>query len=159
MKGIGLICWGLRVLVAACLVADAIVHLRLAGRYGMASAPGHLSEGLLFRAEAIVALVVALVVLVLGNRAAFAAAFIVAGSACVAVVLFRYVDVPAFGPVPAMYEPIWFGEKTVSAVAEGLGAVLSAIGFVHACAAAHKGRHAARDQRQNPTRPRPNRAP
>ncbi len=124
--------WVLRLLVAACLVTDAVVHLRLASTYAQASAPGQLSEGLLFQVESVTALVVALLVLVLGNPAAFAAAFIVTGSAFVAVMLFRYVDVPAFGPVPSMYEPVWFGQKTISAVAEGLGVVLSAIGFVHA---------------------------
>lgn len=133
--------WVLRVLVAACLVTDAVVHLRLASRYALASAPGHLSEGVLFRVESVAALVVALVVLLLGNRAAFAAAFIVAGSAFVAVMLFRYVDVPAFGPLPSMYEPLWFGQKTISAVAEGLGAVLSAAGFARAWVIANRGRH------------------
>ncbi|MEO6998536.1 MAG: hypothetical protein ABI112_10675, partial [Terracoccus sp.] len=67
--------WVLRVLVAACLVVDAVVHLRLATTYGQATVPGHLSEGLLFQAESIAALVVAVLVLVLGSRAAFAAAF------------------------------------------------------------------------------------
>lgn len=140
--GTGIAGWVLRVLVAACLVADAVVHLRLASRYGMASAPGHLSEGLLFRVESIVALVVALLVLVLGNRIAFAAAFVVAGSAFVAVVLFRYVDVPAFGPVPSMYEPLWFRDKTISAIAEGLGAVLSAAGLAHVWSAGKRTRRA-----------------
>lgn len=135
--------WELRILVAACLVADAVVHLRLAGQYAQASAPGHLSEGLLFRVESVVALVVALLVLVLGNRAVYAAAFLVAGSAFVAVLLLRYVDVPAFGPVPSMYEPLWFGQKTISAVAEGLGTVLSAAGFARAQAIVTRGRHRA----------------
>lgn len=124
--------WGLRLLVAACLITDAVVHLRLASQYAQASAPGHLSEGLLFRAESVAALVVALAVLLLGNRAAYAAAVIVAGSAFVAVMLFRYVNVPAFGPLPSMYEPLWFGQKTISAIAEGLGTVLSAAGFARA---------------------------
>lgn len=124
--------WGLRVLVTACLVTDAVVHLRLASQYALASASGHLSEGLLFRVESIAALVVALLVLVVGNRVVYAAAFIVAGSAFLAVMLFRYVDIPAFGPIPSMYEPIWFRQKTVSAIAEGVGTVLSAIGFVRA---------------------------
>ena len=124
--------WVLRVLVAACLVVDAVVHLRLATTYGQATVPGHLSEGLLFQMESIAALVVAVLVLVLGNRAAFAAAFIVGASAFVAVMLSRYVNVPAFGPLPSMYEPVWFAEKALSAVAEGLAAVLSAIGFLHA---------------------------
>ncbi|WP_186525978.1 hypothetical protein [Leekyejoonella antrihumi] len=131
---------GLRILVAACLVADAVVHLQLAGDYAQASAPGHLSEGLLFRVEAIAALVVALLVLAWGSRATFAAAFVVAGSAFIAVILFRYVDVPAFGPVPSMYEPIWFAKKSTSAVAEGLGAALSAIGFFHAGVAGRRTR-------------------
>lgn len=146
MRQVGVVGWVLRVLVAACLVADAVVHLRLAGRYGMASAPGHLSEGLLFRAESIVALVVAVLVILLGNRIAFAAAFLVAASAFVAVVLFRYVDVPAFGPVPAMYEPLWFRDKTISAVAEGLGAVLAAVGFIHAWVVVNGPRHTSTDR-------------
>jgi len=48
------------------------------------------------------------------------------------VVLYHYVDIPAFGPFPAMYDPVWFFEKSVSAVAEGAGAVLAAVGFVRA---------------------------
>ena len=73
-----------------------------------------------------------LYVLLRGSRAAYAVAFAVALSAFVAVVAYRYVNIPAFGPFPAMYEPIWFFEKSVSAVAEGAGAVLAAIGFVRA---------------------------
>ena len=114
----------LRLLVVACLVVDAIVHLRLAHGYQLAQ-PGGIGQGNLFRIEAVVALLVALAVLVLGNRLAFLAAFLVAGSAFVAVVLYRYVDVPSFGPLPSMYEPVWFGQKTISAVAEGVGALLA----------------------------------
>jgi hypothetical protein len=55
---------------------------------------------------------------------------LVAGSAFIAVLLYRYVNVPAIGPIPAMYEPVWFFEKSLSAVAEGLGAVLAAVGFL-----------------------------
>ncbi len=38
-----------------------------------------------------------------------------------------YVDLPAIGPLPAMYEPLWFPEKAVSAAAEALAAVLAAL--------------------------------
>jgi hypothetical protein len=48
------------------------------------------------------------------------------------VVLYRYVNIPAFGPFPAMYEPVWFPEKTLSAVAEAAGALLAGIGFARA---------------------------
>ena len=69
-------------------------------------------------------------VLVRGSRPAYAAALVVAGSAFIAVLLYRYVDIPALGPIPAMYEPLWFFEKVLSAVAEGLGAVLAGVGFL-----------------------------
>ena len=59
----------LRVLVAAGLVVDAIVHLRLASGYQLGQ-PGGIGQGNLFRIEAVVALLVALYVLVRGSRGA-----------------------------------------------------------------------------------------
>ncbi|NHA68712.1 hypothetical protein EPD83_011720 [Phycicoccus sp. CMS6Z-2] len=114
--------WSLRVLVAAALVVDVVVHIRLAGGYQQAS-PGGIGAGNLFRVEAAVAMAVALWLLVSGSRAAFAASIVVGLSAVVAVLLYRYVDVPAVGPLPAMYEPVWFFEKSLSAVAEAVAAV------------------------------------
>jgi hypothetical protein len=114
----------LRVLVAAALVTDAVVHLRLAANYQLA-APGGIGQGNLFRIEAVVAIGVAIYVLIGRSRASFAVAFVVLSSALAAVVLYRYVDVPAIGPIPSMYEPIWFFQKSLSALAEGVGAVLA----------------------------------
>ncbi|WP_442543411.1 hypothetical protein ACSBOX_16475 [Arthrobacter sp. KN11-1C] len=119
----------LRLLVAAALVTDAVVHFDLASGYQL-GAPGGIGEGNLFRLEGAAAILVALYVLIRGSRPAYAAAVIVAGSAFIAVLLYRYVDIPAIGPLPSMYEPVWFFEKTLSAVAEGLGAVLAAVGYV-----------------------------
>ena len=119
----------LRLLVAAALVIDAVVHFDLASGYQL-GAPGGIGEGNLFRLEGAAAILVALYVLVRGSRPAYAAAVIVAGSAFIAVLLYRYVDIPAIGPLPSMYEPVWFFEKTLSAVAEGLGGVLAAVGFI-----------------------------
>jgi hypothetical protein len=119
----------LRLLVAAALVVDAVVHFDLASGYQL-GAPGGIGEGNLFRLEGAVAILVALYVLVRGSRPAYAAGVVVAGSAFIAVLLYRYVDIPAIGPLPSMYEPVWFFEKTLSAVAEGLGAVLAAVGYV-----------------------------
>ncbi|MDQ2850047.1 MAG: hypothetical protein M3Y49_04810, partial [Actinomycetota bacterium] len=73
-----------------------------------------------------------LLVIILGNRAAFGIAFMVTASAFVAVVAYRYLNIPAFGPVPSMYEPVWFAKKTITAIAEGAGALLTAIGYTHA---------------------------
>lgn len=119
----------LRVLTALALFIDAGVHIYLAPGYQAAS-PGGIGQGNLFYLESAAAVLTALWVLFRGSRASFALALVVALSAFVAVVLYRYVDIPAFGPFPAMYEPVWFFEKSLSAVAEGAGALLAAVGVV-----------------------------
>jgi hypothetical protein len=118
-----------RVLTAVALFIDAGVHIHLASGYQAAS-PGGIGQGNLFLLESAAAVLAALWVLFRGSRASFALALMVALSAFVAVVLYRYVDIPAFGPIPAMYEPVWFFEKSLSAVAEGAGALLAAAGLV-----------------------------
>ena len=129
----------LRALVAAGLAVDAYVHLHLASGYQQAQ-PGGVGEGTLFRVEAALAILAALWVLVSGSRPAYAAAALVGLGGAAVVVLYRYVDVPAIGPIPSMYEPIWFAEKAWSAVAEAAAGVLALTGF--AIAAAGRGRHA-----------------
>ena len=114
-----------RGLVALALLVDAVVHLHLAPGYQL-SAPSGIGAGNLFRLEAAVALAAAVLVLVRGNRTSYAAAFLVGLSALGAVLLYRYVNVPALGPLPAMYEPLWSTEKILSAVAEAFAAVLAA---------------------------------
>ena len=121
----------LRTLTAVALFIDAAVHIQLAPGYQAGNSAG-IGQGNLFLLESAAAVLAGLYVLLRGSRAAFAVAFVVAMSAFVAVVAYRYVNIPAFGPFPAMYEPIWFFEKSVSAVAEGAGAVLAAIGFARA---------------------------
>lgn len=118
----------LRLLVAAALAIDGIVHLQLASYYQIA-APGGISQGNLFRIEAAAAILAAVYVLLRGSRPAYAAALIVAAGGVAAVLLYRYVNIPAFGPFPVMYEPVWFFQKSLSAVAEAAGAVLAAVGL------------------------------
>lgn len=119
----------LRVLIAAGLITSAAIHLQLAAGYQQA-APGGIGQGTLFRIQAAAAILTGLFVLLRGSRTAFLAAAAVALSAFAAVVLYRYVDLPAIGPIPAMYEPVWFLEKVVTAVAEGLAGALSIAGYV-----------------------------
>lgn len=120
-----------RALVAAGLAVEAFIHLRLAPGYQQ-SAPDGLGAGNVFRIQALVAVLAALWVLTRGSRAAYAAALLTALGAVGAVVLYRYVDVPALGPIPAMYEPIWFFEKSLSALAAGLAALVAATALRHA---------------------------
>ena len=118
---------GLRVLVAAGLAIQAVTHLRLARSYGFA-APDGIGGDNLFRIEAVAAIIAAVYLLARGSRLAYLVAAAVALGGLFAVVLYRYVDVPALGPMPSMYEPIWYFEKTLSAIAEGVAGVLALVG-------------------------------
>jgi hypothetical protein len=128
----------LRILTALALFIDAAVHIYLAPGYQAAS-PGGIGQGNLFLLESAAAVLAALYVLFRGSSASFALALAVAVSAFVAVMVYRYVDIPAFGPFPAMYEPVWFFEKTLSAVAEGAGALLAGVGLVRTAATRRAG--------------------
>jgi hypothetical protein len=106
----------LAVLAAAGLGYDAFVHLHLAGGYDAIGST--ITQGWLFRLEAGAAILVAIAVLLSDSRLVWAAAGLTGLAGVVAVVLYRYVDVGAIGPIPDMYEPAWYPEKTRSALAE-----------------------------------------
>lgn len=127
----------LRLIVAAGLAADAIVHWKFAPDMAFVQG-GSIDGDLLFRVQAAVAGVVAVIVLTYATRWAYALAFVVAASAAGAVVLYYYVDVGALGPLPDMHEPVWYAEKTISLAGEG-GAALAALVGVFA---AGRGRRA-----------------
>ena len=107
----------LAVLAAAGLAYDAKVHLHLAKGY---DSIGHsITQGGLFRVEAVVAILLAVALLLSDDWRVWAGAGMTGLAGVGAVVLYRYVDVGKIGPVPNMYEPVWFPEKTHSAYAEG----------------------------------------
>jgi hypothetical protein len=119
----------LRVGTAAALAVDAVVHWQNAPAYDGVAAS--LSQGELFRAEAVVAVVVGLWVLVRPQRGGWVAAALVGASALAAVLLYRYVDVGALGPLPDMYESTWqVPGKLLSAYAEGAAVVLAGLGLL-----------------------------
>lgn len=119
----------LRLLVAAGLAADAIVHWRFAPDMAFVQ-DGSIGGDTLFRVQAVLAAVVAVLVLALARRWTYAIAFLVAASALGAVLLYYYADVGALGPLPDMHEPTWYAEKTISAVGEGVAALAALIGLV-----------------------------
>jgi hypothetical protein len=124
---------GLTLVVLAGLEVDAFVHLDLASGYdGVKSAT--ISEGDLFRAEGAVALLAAVVLLLRPRRYTAAFAFLVTAGGTAAVLLYQHVDVGAFGPLPNMYEPVWYPEKTLSAWAEAIAALaaLALLAVLHA---------------------------
>lgn len=118
----------LRVGVAAALVGSGVVHVQLASGYQQA-APGGVGQGTLFSVQASAAVVAAAFVLVKGSRTAFAAAALVALSSLAAVILYRYLQVPAIGPLPSMYEPVWYTAKVITALAEAAAGALAVAGY------------------------------
>lgn len=110
-----------RVLAAAGLAVDAYVHAHLAGRYDAVMAD--ISQGTLFRIEAGVAALAALLVLVWRRWPADLFAWSVATGGLALLLIYRYADIGAWGPFPDMYEPVWFTEKRVSVVAQAVAMV------------------------------------
>lgn len=111
----------LRLVAAVGLAYDSYAHLDLAGNFDANTAV--LSQGTLFRIDAVFAAIAGLLVLITRRWVGAIFAVLVAGSALSAVLLFRYVNLGTLGPLPNMYEPGWYPEKTFSAIAEAIAVV------------------------------------
>ena len=114
----------LRVLAAAALGVSGYVHLHLAHLY--TTLGDTISMGDLFYAQAVVAAVAAAWLLITGTRTAWWLAAAVGAASFVAVMVYRYVDLGAIGPIPNMYDASWrpSPDKVLSAVAEAAVVVL-----------------------------------
>jgi hypothetical protein len=122
--------WTLRVITAAALAVDAFVHADLAGRYDANLGSNAVSQGDLFRLEATASGLVALLLLLSGRTIVWIAAWLVAVSAVGAMLYYRYHDPGPIGPLPDMYEPMWFREKSVAGIAEGVAVVTATLGLL-----------------------------
>ena len=116
-----------RLLTAVALAVSAYVHVDLSSSPYWAG--GQLTLGALFLGQAVVAGVVALWVLVRPSRAAYAVAALVAAASFLALVLSTYVRLPQVGPFPVLYEPVWYADKVVAAVAAGVALVAALAGL------------------------------
>jgi hypothetical protein len=112
-----------RLIAVAGLSIDAFVHLNLASTYAEAQAV--INEGVLFRAEAVLALLAALALLISGRRPAFVLGFAVSASALTVMLVFRYADLGPIGPFPDLYDPVWFPEKLWAAGGEAAAGIAS----------------------------------
>ncbi|RJT81055.1 hypothetical protein D6T63_07715 [Arthrobacter cheniae] len=118
----------LRILIAVALIVSAVIHFQLAAGFQQA-APTGIGGGNIFRIQGAVAVLAALYVLVRGTRRSYLLAALVALASLAAVIAYRYVQIPTLGPIPSMYEPVWYTTKTITAVAEALALVLALIGY------------------------------
>jgi len=123
--------FAIRLLVVAALAVDAYVHFDLADEMQLA-APGGIGGGTLFAIQAGAAIAAAVLLLLTGSRLAYVLAALVALSALVPVLLYTYVNLPALGPVPSLYDPTWYTAKVVSVVAEAVAVVLAVVGIAWA---------------------------
>jgi len=122
--------WTLRVITAAALAVDAFVHADLAGRYDANLGSRSVSQGDLFRFEATASALVALLLLLSGRTIVWLAAWLVAVSAVGALLWYRYHDPGPLGPLPDMYEPLWFREKSLAGAAEAVAVVTATLGLL-----------------------------
>ena len=117
-----------RLITVVGLGIDAYVHLDLASTYAEAAAP--ISEGALFRAEAALALLTALAVILFARRLTFLLGLVVSASALTLMLVSRYADLGSLGPFPDLYDPVWFAEKLWAAAGEAAASMASLAGIV-----------------------------
>lgn len=124
--------WLLTAITAAALGYDAYTHADLAATYDAVKTSA-LSQGDLFRVEAAGAAAAAALVALRPRRYTAAIAALVAAGGLAALLLYRYRDIGQVGPLPAMYEPAWYPEKTYTAAAQAVatGAALALLAQLH----------------------------
>ncbi|WP_328581209.1 hypothetical protein [Streptomyces sp. NBC_00370] len=108
-----------RVLAAAGLAVDAYLHAHLADRYDAITTTA-ISQGTLFRIEAGAAALAALLVLVWRRVPGDVFAWSVAAGGLALLLVYRYVNVGELGWFPNMYEPIWYGQKRLTVIAQAV---------------------------------------
>ncbi|MBO8185323.1 hypothetical protein [Streptomyces spirodelae] len=114
---------GARALSAGGLGVNAYLHATLADQYDAVSAG--ISQGDLFRIEAGVAALAALLVAVWWRTASDAFAWLVSAGGLALLLIYTYVDVGKLGPFPDMYEPVWYDDKRLAVVAQAVTLVMS----------------------------------
>lgn len=120
----------LRLVVAAALLVSAYLHVVLAT--GPTTSGGQLTLAALFRAQAVVAVLVAAWLLLRPSRTAWLAAAAVGLGSLVAVTVSTYVQLPAVGPFPSLYEPEWYPSKLLAAATAGAAGAGALAGLLRA---------------------------
>ena len=117
----------LRVVGAVALGVSAFVHLRIAAQSPPLARDGQLTLSGLFVLQGVAATVAALWVLVRGSRLSWLVLGVVALGSLAAVVLTTWITVPAFGPFPAVHDPVWFTDKVVACISAGIASIVAAV--------------------------------
>ncbi|MDP9117913.1 MAG: hypothetical protein M3O28_11780, partial [Actinomycetota bacterium] len=107
---------------------DAYTHYDLASRYA-AITSGTVNQGVLFQIEATLAILAGVLLVIRLNLVTTLLTVALTAGGAVALVVYRYNNVGKIGPIPNMYEPVWFSEKKLSLVGE-LVALVAALGLL-----------------------------
>jgi hypothetical protein len=118
----------LRGIAALALAVSSYIHIDLAS--GPMFADGQVTLAGLFIGQAIAAAVAALWVLIRGSRLSWFATGAIGLASLAALVVSVYVLVPSFGPFPAVYEPFWYPEKVLAALAAAVAAAAAVIALL-----------------------------
>lgn len=120
----------LRLVGAAALGVSAYVHLRIALERPPLYADGQVTLSGLFLLQGLAALAVVVWVLLRGDRLAWLGFGVVALASFVALVLSVYVQIPAVGPFPTLYEPLWYPDKYVAAASAAAGVAVAVVALL-----------------------------
>lgn len=120
----------LRLLGAAALGVSAYVHLRIALERPPLYAAGQVTVSGLFLLQGLAALAVVVWVLVRGDRLAWLGFGAVALVSLVALVLGSYVQLPAVGPIPAVYDPDWYPDKYLAAASAAVAVAVAVVALL-----------------------------
>jgi NO-binding membrane sensor protein with MHYT domain len=122
----------LRVVGALALGFSAYLHFKIASNDRPLFEDGGVRLSGLFVAQAIAATLVSLWVLAQGIRLAWLAFGAVAIASLVAVVMSTYVEIPAIGPLPKIYDPVWYDDKVLAAVSAGIASLVAVVALATA---------------------------
>lgn len=112
---------GLVAVTVVGLAIDAYVHLNLASDFDLVKAS--ISQGTLFRIEAVMAVAAGALLIVRPGRITAAIAAVVAGGGVLALLLYYFVNVGEVGPFPNMYEHVWYSDKVFTLIAQAVATV------------------------------------
>ena len=113
-------------LTGAGLIVNAVIHLQLAATFDAVTG-SLLSQGDLFRIQAVAGILIT-VALVIARRAwvaAIAAVIAIGGLGMLVLTTLMPLDLTALG-LPAIFEPVWYSDKVIAALAQGIAALTAA---------------------------------
>ncbi|MER3391249.1 MAG: hypothetical protein RIC81_01915 [Microcella pacifica] len=113
-------------LTGAGLIVNAVIHLQLAATFDAVTG-SLLSQGDLFRIQAAAGILIT-VALVIARRAwvaVIAAVIALGGLGMLVLTTLVPLDLTALG-LPAIFEPVWYSDKVIAALAQGLAALTAA---------------------------------